>query len=228
MQLTSRKEVKFIAIVSKLYRSYSVQHGAQHGLCLAISVPLVSGALAAVPVCDCRGLLPAVHVPVPCICIPNCADGEAAIGTFAVVGAHGGAAVPAVPAASTTARICHGATGIDLRWTVVDDNIVTTTPAGKPGCTGQVCSHCHDEVWEADAVEFYMSLQPDLADTRQNVTEIDISALDGGLWGGWINNSNGYLPEQPNLLIAPCSAAATVAHARFPGGWSKMFEALGK
>ena len=71
---------------------------------------------------------------------------------------------------------------------------------------------CHDEVWEADAVEFYMSLQPDLADNHQNVTEIDISALDGGLWGGWINNSDGYLPAQPNPLI-PCSASVRPACA---------------
>ena len=188
----------------------------------ALLVLAVARAAPALAPCDCRGLLPAAHVPVPCVCIPDCADGAATLGGFQVVGAHGGAAPSSTAAAPTTARICHGAAGISLRWAVVDANIVTTTPPDSPGgggCAGHVCRHCHDNVWEADAVEFYMSLQPDLADSRQNVTEIDVSALDGGLWGGWVNNSDGYLPTQPNHKISPCSAAAAVSQGRFPGGW---------
>ena len=102
--------------------------------------------------------------------------------------------------------------GFRLRWSLQDTNIVTTAA----DCEEGVCNHCHDPVWQADAAEFYFSF--DLGDTRQNVTEVDISALPGGLWGGWINNTFGYDGSSPNILI-DCSKAAQVAHTRVAGGW---------
>ena len=134
------------------------------------------------------------------------------VGNFTVMAPRGGKAVPPVPAAPTAAHVCHSAEGFSVRWSLQDPNIVTAATA----CAGGVCSHCHDPVWEADAAEFYFTF--DMADARQNVTEIDISAAPGGLWGGWINNTFGYDGSSPNILI-DCGAAAQVAHTRVAGGW---------
>lgn len=64
----------------------------------------------------------------------------------------------------------------------------------NPCCDGVVA-----QVWQGDAVEFYLT--DNLRDRQQNVTEIDISPVGGGLWASYINNSGGYFPEQPAVPI---------------------------
>ena len=152
--------------------------------------------------CSCSGLLPPTHVAVPCLCIPDCTDGFATVDTFhAMKPASDGGGISGFPTERTSLQICHSVAGIRVEWSFVDANVVTTT-ADKTQCKDGVCSHCHDDVWEADAAEFYFSRS--LSDNRTIVTEVDHSAARGGLWGGWVNNSNGYGPDTPNELI-PCT-----------------------
>lgn len=167
--------------------------------------------------CSCSGLLPPTHVAVPCLCIPDCTDGFATVDTFhAMKPASDGGGISGFPTERTSLQICHSVAGIRVEWSFVDANVVTTT-ADKTQCKDGVCSHCHDDVWEADAAEFYFSRS--LSDNRTIVTEVDHSAARGGLWGGWVNNSNGYGPDTPNELI-PCTDTVVEGPKLTAAGWA--------
>lgn len=76
------------------------------------------------------------------------------------------------------------------------------------------CDQCRSQVWQGDAVEFYFSRS--LHDTEQNVTELDISPLRGGVWASYINNSDGYQPQ--GAMPIPCDRIR-VLRRRTTEGW---------
>ena len=159
--------------------------------------------------CSCEGILPKEHVKVPCLCIPQCDHGFQTVTLQHVLGRKGGdtGLQPEV----TMASICHDDVGVKLQWRVEDEVIVTE----NKWCRDGVCKHCGDSVWEVDTVEFYFSAS--LQDVRQNVSEIDISAVDNGLWPGWINNTNGYAPASNHMMGC---GKISVERARTSVGWN--------
>ena len=150
------------------------------------------GAEVGVGKCSCEGILPASHVKVPCLCIPSCSTGTVAeVTSFTAIHQQGGGAVtPAPHVAPRKATICHDVEGLLLKWSITDPHIQSALCG--PG-HNQTCNQCRDQVWQGDAAEFYMS--ETLGDTEQNVTEIDVSPVQGGLWASFINNPSGYFPD---------------------------------
>lgn len=168
--------------------------------------------------CSCKGALPPGHVAVPCLCIPACESGnKARVGDFTYFNQSGtGKLNPTPPGLqATSAAVCHTPAGLELEWAVVDANIVSNNcGAGH----NETCNKCRDQVWQGDAVEFYFT--DNLADTHQNVTEIDISPLAGGIWTAHINNTDGYVPDSPPVPIDCASIKVAHTPMKAPDGWA--------
>ena len=164
--------------------------------------------------CSCKGILPASHVAVPCLCIPKCGAGAFAhVTSFTAFSQKdGGAVIPAPLVQHRKASICHAPHGIELQWQITDPHVMS----GQCG-TGrdQPCNQCRDNVWQSDAAEFYMA--ETLTDTNQNVTEIDVSPLQGGLWASFINNPTGYFPDSSVPIDCSLIVQSTIATS---AGWN--------
>ena len=168
--------------------------------------------------CNCTGVLPLSHVPVPCVCIPACATGTVAtVDSFTPFNQSGSGPLPP-PATSkpTKASLCYTDRTLELRWEITKAKIV------KSNCgvnrAPQLCNKCRDEVWMGDAAEFYFT--DELQDQHQNVSEIDVSPIAGGMWASYINNSGGYYPEKGGQVVIPCDVIK-VDSSFTPTGWAK-------
>lgn len=63
------------------------------------------------PECSCSGVLPPDHVPVPCLCVPQCGDGWAVAGNFTAMARAAGPA-PGLHPERTMAKMCHDVAGV--------------------------------------------------------------------------------------------------------------------
>jgi hypothetical protein len=95
----------------------------------------------------------------------------------------------------TTATLCWDETNLHINWTAADANI-------QFNCSGTSSQCCHDQVWEKDAVEFYLAsgINASWDGLVHNVTEID-GGPKGGFWQGYSNNS-GYFVD--SHYLPPC------------------------
>ena len=166
-----------------------------------IVVASVAGDVVAAAGQSCSKLVAPGGVTVPCLDIPRCGAAVAQVSNFTVMsgGPNNGPAVPAIAAEHTSASVCWSPQGLQVNWTAVDANVVYN-------CSGTTQQCCHDQVWQHDALEFYMSagLNASWNGQHHNVTEVDGGAR-GGFWAGFINNS-GYEPTMPTKLI-PCATS---------------------
>jgi hypothetical protein len=112
----------------------------------------------------CRGVLPVNHStpPVPCLLVPTCASGSYATAFDFRRNDGGGRA-----AQQTAALVCYDALGLSIIYSATDDNVESNS------------SHCHDHVWNADALEFMVYPGAMSADPGGNYSELDLSPKGG-------------------------------------------------
>jgi hypothetical protein len=126
-------------------------------------------------------LVPALS-SLPTVDVPRCPHYGKANG-FSLIGDGDTSTTPQ----QTDAELCWNETHLDLRWTAFSRQVISNY------------TQCHDTVWMADAVEFYISPG---AISSTNYTEIDSSPM-GGMWLGRIVNPSGYNPGPASYVNLP-------------------------